>query len=142
MPVITSWTKSDAIIDIVDGSNLERNLYLTTQLLELGVPVVVAVNMMDVVRKNGDKINVGALAEKLGTKVVEISALKNEGIDNLVKVATSGELALPRVQTQFGPEVEHILDWLTDTYLTDVPGNQKRWYAINCSNATRMCSGS
>ena len=120
----------DAIINIVDGGNLERNLYLTTQLLELGVPVIVAINMMDVVRKNGDQINVGALAQRLGTKVVEISALKNEGVENLVKAVTSGELALPRVQTQFGPQVEHILDSSTDTYLADVPGNQTRWYAI------------
>ena len=122
--------RPDAILNIIDGTNLERNLYLTTQLTELGIPVVIAINMMDIVRKNGDKINIDELSQALGCKVVEISALKNEGIDNLVKVATSGELALPRVQTQFGPEVEHILDWLTDTYLTDVPGNQKRWYAI------------
>lgn len=120
----------DAIIDIVDGSNLERNLYLTTQLVELGVPVIVAINMMDVVRKNGDTINVGALAERLGCTVVEISALKNEGIDNLVKVATSGDLALPRVQTKFSAPVEAALDDLAGTYLGDVPGNQKRWYAI------------
>lgn len=122
--------KPDAIIDIVDGSNLERNLYLTTQLLELGVPVVVAINMMDVVRKNGDEINVGKLSEELGTTVVEISALKNEGIDNLTKVATSGNLDLPKNLTQFTPEVEKLLAKLTDDFLGSVPENQKRWYAI------------
>ncbi|MGI6590226.1 MAG: ferrous iron transporter B [Eggerthellaceae bacterium] len=120
----------DAIIDIVDGSNLERNLYLTTQLLELGIPVIVAVNMMDVVRKNGDTIDTEALAQELGTQVVEISALKNEGIDELIKLATSDALAVPRGQTDFSSEIEKLLDALTERYLETVPGNQRRWYAI------------
>ena len=72
--------RPDAILNIIDGTNLERNLYLTTQLTELGIPVVVAINMMDVVRKNGDKINTAELARQLGCKVVEISALKGTGI--------------------------------------------------------------
>ena len=79
--------RPDAIINLVDGTNLERNLYLTTQLTELGIPVVVAINMMDVVEKRGDKINIDILSKKIGCKVVEISALKETGIDEVVKVA-------------------------------------------------------
>ena len=88
--------KPDAILNIVDGSNLERNLYLTTQLLEMGVPVVVAVNMMDVVRKRGDEIHADQLAKELGCNGVEISALKNEGIDEVVNcLKTIGSAAAP-----------------------------------------------
>lgn len=79
--------KPDAILNIIDGTNLERNLYLSTQLMELGIPVVMAVNMMDLVRKNGDQINIKKLAEKLGCQVVEISALKGNGIDKAAQMA-------------------------------------------------------
>ena len=78
--------KPDAILNIIDGTNLERNLYLSTQLMELGIPVVMAVNMMDLVRKNGDQINIKKLAEKLGCQVVEISALKGSGIDKAAQI--------------------------------------------------------
>ncbi len=119
----------DVIIDIVDGSNLERNLYLTSQLIELGTPVVVAINMMDVVRKNGDRIDVKKLSRELGVPVVEISALKNEGIDELVDVAT-GAVARPSVHTTFSPEVERALSTIAEKELTGVPEAQRRWYAI------------
>lgn len=120
----------DVIVDIIDGTNLERNLYLTTQVLELGVPVVVAVNMMDAVRKVGDVIDTDALSKTLGCPVVEISALKNEGIDKLVRVATGTELAVPGHVTVFPQKVEAVLDQIGALALKDVAPEQKRWYAI------------
>lgn len=124
--------RPEAILNIIDGTNLERNLYLTTQLVELGIPVVVAVNMMDVVRKNGDKINTAQLAKELGCEVLEISALKGKGIEEAankaVEVAKRGEPAIP--QHSFGGCVEHALAHIEEAVLHDIPEEQQRWYAI------------
>lgn len=123
--------RPDAILNIVDGTNLERNLYLSTQLMELGIPVVMAINMMDVVKKSGDQINTKVLSEKLGCEVVSISALKGEGI----KEAASKAVRLARMNSaaapvhEFAPEVEAALDEI-ETMLTEVPEEQKRFYAI------------
>ncbi len=122
--------KPDAILNIVDGSNLERNLYLTTQLLEMGVPVVVAVNMMDVVRKRGDEIHADQLAKELGCNVVEISALKNEGIDEVVNcLKTIGSAAAPTPIT-FSDVVEEAISTIEGRLPSSVPTNLKRFYAI------------
>ena len=122
--------KPDAILNIVDGSNLERNLYLTTQLLEMGVPVVVAVNMMDVVRKRGDEIHADQLAKELGCNVVEISALKNEGIDEVVNcLKTIGSAAAPTPIT-FSAVVEEAISTIEGRLPSSVPANLKRFYAI------------
>ena len=122
--------KPDAILNIVDGSNLERNLYLTTQLLEMGVPVVVAVNMMDVVRKRGDEIHADQLAKELGCNVVEISALKNEGIDEVVNcLKTIGSAAAPTSIT-FSAVVEEAISTIEGRLPSSVPTNLKRFYAI------------
>ena len=122
--------KPDAILNIVDGSNLERNLYLTTQLLEMGVPVVVAVNMMDVVRKRGDEIHAEQLAKELGCNVVEISALKNEGIDEVVNcLKTIGSAAAPTPIT-FSAGVEEAISTIEGRLPSSVPANLKRFYAI------------
>ena len=123
--------KPDAIINIVDGTNLERNLYLTTQVLELGIPVVVAINMMDVVKKNGDKIDCEELSRQLACKVVEISALKGTGIEeaaNAAIEAAKGEPAVP--QHSFSGAVEHALAHIEERLLHDMPTTQQRWYAI------------
>ncbi len=123
--------RPDAILNIVDGTNLERNLYLTTQLTELGIPVVVAINMMDVVGKAGDSINTQELGRALGCPVVEISALKNTGI------AKAAELAVQAAQTgktvpqhSFSGLVEHALAHIEEAALHDLPPEQQRWYAI------------
>ena len=122
--------KPDAILNIVDGSNLERNLYLTTQLLEMGVPVVVAVNMMDVVRKRGDEIHADQLAKELGCNVVEISALKNEGIDEVVNcLKTIGSAAAPTPIT-FSAVVEEAISTIEGRLPSSAPTNLKRFYAI------------
>ena len=122
--------KPDAILNIVDGSNLERNLYLTTQLLEMGVPVVVAVNMMDVVRKRGDEIHADQLAKELGCNVVEISALKNEGIDEVVNcLKTIGSAAAPTPIT-FSAVLEEAISTIEGRLPSSVPINLKRFYAI------------
>ena len=122
--------KPDAILNIVDGSNLERNLYLTTQLLEMGVPVVVAVNMMDVVRRRGDEIHAEQLAKELGCNVVEISALKNEGIDEVVNcLKTIGSAAAPTPIT-FSAVVEEAISTIEGRLPSSVPANLKRFYAI------------
>ena len=122
--------KPDAILNIVDGSNLERNLYLTTQLLEMGVPVVVAVNMMDVVRKRGDEIHAEQLAKELGCNVVEISALKNEGIDEVVNcLKTIGSAAAPTPIT-FSAVVEEAISTIEGRLPSSAPANLKRFYAI------------
>ena len=121
----------DAILNIVDGTNLERNLYLTTQLLEIGVPVVVAVNMMDLVKKADDKININALSEKLGCKIVEISALKETGIMEAAEAAIAAAEAKSATSVhKYEDKIETALSKITDSVLTDVPANQKRWYAI------------
>lgn len=122
--------KPDAILNIVDGSNLERNLYLTTQLLEMGVPVVVAVNMMDVVRKRGDEIHADQLAKELGCNVVEISALKNEGIDEVVNcLKTIGSAAVPTPIT-FSAVAEEAISTIEGRLPSSVPASLKRFYAI------------
>ena len=124
--------KPDAILNIIDGTNLERNLYLSTQLMELGIPVVMAVNMMDLVRKNGDQINIKKLAEKLGCQVVEISALKGNGIDKAaqmaVDLAKSGKKT-PAVHN-FSDSVERVLDQIEDKLDASVPAEQRRYFAI------------
>ena len=122
--------KPDAILNIVDGSNLERNLYLTTQLLEMGVPVVVAVNMMDVVRKRGDEIHAEQLAKELGCNVVEISALKNEGIDEVVNcLKTIGSAAVPTPIT-LSAVAEEAISTIEGRLPSSVPASLKRFYAI------------
>lgn len=124
--------RPDAILNIIDGTNLERNLYLTTQLVELGIPVVCAVNMMDVVRKNGDKIDIEQLSDELGCKVVEISALKGTGINEAanaaVDAAKSGVKTVPR--HKFCGCVEHAIAHIEEAVLHDSPEEQQRWYAI------------
>ena len=123
--------RPDAILDVVDGTNLERNLYLTTQLIELGIPVVIAINMMDVVRKNGDKIDIQALSLAIGCPIYEISALKSEGIAEAVEAAINAARAprtLPR--HNFSGEVEHALAHIEEATLHDMPIEQQRWYAI------------
>ena len=123
--------RPDAILNIVDGTNLERNLYLTTQLVELGIPVVIAVNMMDVVRKNGDSINIPALSAKLGCRIVEISALRGDGVAEAaaaaVEAAKSGA-AVP-MHTFSGP-IEHALAHIEEAAVHGMPDEQQRWYAI------------
>ncbi|GCA67674.1 ferrous iron transporter B [Mediterraneibacter butyricigenes] len=124
--------RPDAILNIVDGTNLERNLYLSTQLMELGIPVVMAVNMMDVVAKKGDKINIKELSKKLGCQVVEISALKGTGIQEAAKAAVaaanSKNAAAP--VHKFAAEVEHYLDEIEGKLGSEVPESQKRFFAI------------
>ena len=124
-------TRPDAILNIIDGTNLERNLYLTTQLTELGIPVVIAVNMMDVVRKNGDKINVAELSRQLGCPVVEISALKGDGVKDAaeaaIKAAKSGK-TVP-MHTFSGP-VEHAIAHIEEAAVHTMPEEQQRWYAV------------
>ena len=123
--------RPDAILNIVDGTNLERNLYLTTQLTELGIPVVVAINMMDVVKKNGDQINVKELSRQLGCPVVEISALKGTGIMEAAEAAVSAA-AGPHAEPQhtFSGPVEHAIAHIEEAVLHDKPAAQQRWYAI------------
>lgn len=123
--------RPDAILNIVDGTNLERNLYLTTQLLELGIPVVVAINMMDVVKKRGDKIDTSALSKKLGCRVVEISALKGSGTLEAAEAAiaaANGKAVKP--PHSFSGVVEHALAHIEEAVLHDMPEEKQRWYAI------------
>ncbi|MDE5621227.1 MAG: ferrous iron transport protein B [Ruminococcus sp.] len=124
--------RPDAILNIIDGTNLERNLYLTTQLIELGIPVVLAINMMDVVKKNGDKINTEQLAKELGCQVAEISALKGTGIDEAVQKAVSvAKAGIPSVpQHSFCGCVEHAVAHIEEAVLHDMPEEQQRWYAV------------
>ena len=124
--------RPDAILNIIDGTNLERNLYLTTQLVELGIPVVVAINMMDVVKKNGDKINTDQLAKELGCQVCEISALKGTGIKEAAELAVkAAESKVPMVpQHSFNGVVEHAIAHIEEAFLHDVAEEQQRWYAI------------
>ena len=124
--------RPDAILNIVDGTNLERNLYLTTQLVELGIPVLVAVNMMDVVRKNGDSIDVKALGKALDCQVMEISALKGDGVkaaaEAAIGLARSGRRTVP--QHRFAGCVEHALAHIEEVAVHHLPPEQQRWYAI------------
>lgn len=123
--------RPDVILNIIDGTNLERNLYLTTQLTELGIPVVAAVNMMDVVRKNGDKINTEQLSKAIGCKVVEISALKNEGVMEAAEVAVAAAKSAKSVpQHTFSGPVEHALAHIEEAALHSMPEEMQRWYAI------------
>ena len=123
--------RPDAILNIVDGTNLERNLYLTTQLTELGIPVVIAVNMMDVVRKNGDSINIPALSEKLGCKIVEISALKGDGVDAAAEAAVAAAKNGKTVPMHtFSGPVEHAIAHIEEAAIHGMPEEQQRWYAI------------
>ena len=123
--------RPDAILNIIDGTNLERNLYLTTQLTELGIPVVIAINMMDVVRKNGDQINVAELSRELGVRIIEISALKGDGVMEAAEAAVKaaeGTKTVP-MHTFSGP-VEHAIAHIEEAALNDLPEDQQRWYAI------------
>ena len=123
--------RPDAILNIIDGTNLERNLYLTTQLTELGIPVVIAINMMDVVRKNGDKIDTARLSEKLGCRIVEISALKGAGVMEAAEAAIKaahGAKTVP-MHTFSGP-VEHAIAHIEEAAVHNMPLEQQRWYAI------------
>ncbi|MDO4845709.1 MAG: ferrous iron transport protein B [Oscillospiraceae bacterium] len=123
--------RPDAILNIVDGTNLERNLYLTTQLTELGIPVVVAVNMIDIVRKNGDSINTQELSRQLGCKVVEISALKGDGVTEAANAAIEAAQKGKTVpQHTFSGAVEHAIAHIEEAAIHDLPEEQQRWYAI------------
>lgn len=123
--------KPDAILNIVDGTNLERNLYLTTQLTELGIPVVIAVNMMDIVKKSGDKINISELSKQLGCKVVEISALKGTGIKEAADEAVKAAKATKTVPMHsFSGETEHAVAHIEDILKGKVSDEQQRWFAI------------
>ena len=123
--------RPDAILNIIDGTNLERNLYLTTQLTELGIPVVIAINMMDVVRKNGDQINVAELSRELGVRIIEISALKGDGVMEAAEAAVKaaeGTKTVP-MHTFSGP-VEHAIAHIEEAAVHNMPEEQQRWYAI------------
>lgn len=123
--------RPDAILNIVDGTNLERNLYLTTQLTELGIPVVVAVNMIDAVKKNGDKINLEELSRSLGCRVVAVSALKGTGVTEAAEAAIAaarGEKTVP--QHRFSGVVEHALAHIEEAAVHTLPAEQQRWYAV------------
>ena len=123
--------RPDAILNIIDGTNLERNLYLTTQLTELGIPVVIAINMMDVVRKNGDQINVAELSRELGVRIIEISALKGDGVMEAAEAAVKaaeGTKTVP-MHTFSGP-VEHAIAHIEEAAVHNLPEEQQRWYAI------------
>ena len=123
--------RPDAILNIVDGTNLERNLYLTTQLVELGIPVVVAVNMMDLTEKNGDKIDLKALEEQMGVKFVNISALKGTNIDKAAEeVVKAANGSRPVPQHTFSGPVEHALAHIEEATVHSLPEEQQRWYAI------------
>ncbi len=123
--------RPDVILNIIDGTNLERNLYLTTQLTELGIPVVIAINMMDIVRKNGDKINTEQLSRALGCKIIEISALKSDGImeaaEEAIKAAQSGKTVPMHT---FSGAVEHAIAHIEEAAVHGMPEEQQRWYAI------------
>ncbi len=123
--------RPEAILNIVDGTNLERNLYLTTQMLELGIPVVVAINMMDVVRKNGDTIDLEALSKALRCQIVEISALKGDNVqaaaEAAIEAARHGTFVPPHI---FSGEVEHVLAHIEEAAIHELPEDQQRWYAV------------
>ena len=123
--------RPDAILNIIDGTNLERNLYLTTQLIELGIPVVVAINMMDIVRKNGDQLDTDTLARRLGCEFVEISALKGTGVEEAAEAAIAAAKKGETVPSHpFSGAVEHALAHIEEAVVHDLPDEQQRWYAI------------
>ena len=123
--------RPDAILNIVDGTNLERNLYLTTQLTELGIPVVMALNMMDLVEKNGDRINVDELARQFGCKIVPISALKGTGIQEAAEAAIEAAKKTKTIPMHtFSGPVEHALAHIEEAVVHDMPEEQQRWYAV------------
>ena len=123
--------RPDAILNIIDGTNLERNLYLTTQLTELGIPVVIAINMMDVVKKNGDKIDTAMLSKELGCKIVEISALKGTGVMEAAEAAIDAAKNAKTVPMHtFSGVVEHAIAHIEEAVLHQMPENEQRWYAI------------
>ena len=123
--------RPDAILNIIDGTNLERNLYLTTQLIELGIPVVIAINMMDVVRKRGDNIDVAGLSRVLGCRVVEISALRESGIEEAAKAAIEAAKSGPVMPHHtFSGRVEHVLAHIEEAVVHDLPSERQRWYSI------------
>ena len=123
--------RPDAILNIVDGTNLERNLYLTTQLAELGIPMVVAINMMDVVRKNGDRLNTAELSRQLGCRIVEISALKGDGVMPAAEAAIAAAQGPKMVpQHTFSGPVEHALAHIEEAVMHDLPEERQRWYAV------------
>ena len=120
----------DAILNIIDGTNIERNLYLTTQLIELGIPVVVAINMMDVVTKNGDKIDIEKLSRALHCKIVEVSALKGTGINEAVEAAIEAASTRAHIRHIFSGTVEHVLAHIEEAVLHHLPEDKQRWYAV------------
>ena len=123
--------RPDAILNVVDGTNLERNLYLTTQLTELGIPVVVAVNMIDVVKKRGDEIRLSELSRELGCPVLAVSALKGTGIREAAQAAVDAALGAKTVPMHtFSGVVEHALAHIEEAALSGIPEEQQRWYAI------------
>ena len=123
--------RPDAILNLIDGTNLERNLYLTTQLTELGIPVVVAINMIDLVKKNGDSINIDELSRQLGCKVVEISALKGTGIMEAAEAAIKAAGSTKTVPMHsFNGVVEHAIAHIEEAAVHNMPEEQQRWYAI------------
>ncbi len=123
--------RPDVILNLVDGTNIERNLYLSTQLTELGIPVVIAINMVDILRKNGDKIDIEALSKRLGYKVVEISALKGTGIDEAAQAAIeAAEMKIDMPHHIFSGEVEHAIAHIEEAAVHSLPDEQQRWYAI------------
>ena len=123
--------RPDVILNIVDGTNLERNLYLTTQLTELGIPVVIAINMIDIVKKNGDKIKINELGKAMGCKIVEISALKGDGVAEAAEAAIhAAENSKTIPQHTFSGPVEHAIAHIEEAVLHDMPEEQQRWYAI------------
>ena len=124
--------RPNAILNIIDATNLERNLYLTTQLAELGIPMVIALNMMDVVRKNGDRIDAAKLSQHLGMPVIEISALRGDGVmeaaKRAVQLARDGKKNVP--QHRFEGSIEHTLAHIEEADLHDMPAEQQRWFAV------------
>jgi len=123
--------RPDVILNIVDGTNLERNLYLTTQLMELGLPVVIAINMMDLVRKNGGKIDIDALSRALSCPVLEISALKGEGMEEIARAAIEAAKQKKAVHMHiFSGEVEHAIAHIEEAAVHHLPDEQQRWYAV------------
>ena len=123
--------RPDVILNIIDGTNIERNLYLTTQLTELGIPVVVAVNMIDVVKKNGDEIKLDKLSKELGCEAVEISALKGTGITEAAELAikaANGAKTIP--QHRFSGAVEHVLAHIEEAAVHNLSAEKQRWYSI------------
>lgn len=124
--------RPDAIMNIVDGTNLERNLYLSTQLKELGVPVIMAINMMDVVEKNGDVLNLDALGQAMGCKIVSISALRNKGVDELIRIAVSEaeQKTATDIQHKFSENVEKAIQSIEEKISGNVPEKLVRFFAV------------